>query len=365
MDNFLQSALLDDTLFNQLEKIGELGIYETDIGQQTFKASSHFQKMFHLPPQEHYPVETFQALVHPEDIEWVMKLYGDCITHHLPFDCEYRCLVEGKVMHVRSRSKIFYNEAGQPLKALGIKQDITSRKKLEIERKEFVQGLIKSKEVTSIIAHDLRSPVSTVISIVELLEDHTDQDGEVFLDKINLLCQRMNDIIDDVLELNKIEKDNISFDTHLQVLAPVIHAVVSTLSIKAQEKQISFSLDLDEAVMAEVNAQKVSRILDNLLSNAVKFSHKNSVVEIRLAEVQGKALISVKDHGIGMNEEQLKLLYRKFSKSNRKGTEGERSVGLGMSIVKRLVDLHQAEIKIESKVNEGTTVTLLFKSRQQ
>lgn len=357
MKLLFENDLFESELYHEIEKMNKLGVYETNVDKQIFRASPHFRQMFALPEQEEYPVDVFTNLLHPEDQERVMDFFNQCITRHQSFDCEYRCLVNGATIYVRSRSKIYYHEDGRPARVLGIKQDITESKLAEQERKAFTQELIRNRETTATIAHDLRSPVSTIKSIHDLIRNHISASHQRFADQIPVLCRRANEIIEDVLELNQLEQEDYALATSLQALSPLIRAAADQIRPLAEQKQLTISYELQE-VEAPVHEQKIIRILNNLLSNAIKFSHENQSILVKVYDTDTFARIEVIDHGIGMDAQQLAGLFDKFSSASRKGTKGEPTVGLGMNIVKKLVDLHRGAISVESEINRGTRVIL-------
>lgn len=111
-----------------------------------------------------------------------------------------------------------------------------------------------------------------------------------------------------------------------------------------------------------VNNDKFSRVISNLISNAVKFSHSNSTILITTQYTTESVLIKVADNGIGIPKQMQEVIFDKFTKAGRKGTAGEKSFGLGMSIVKQIVELHGGKIWLESEENKGTTIYIELKS---
>src|SRR6478736_7795027 len=116
-----------------IEQIARIGCYETDMTTGTWTGTSNFISLFGLEKKPVYTVQEFQALVHPDDFEWVMAHFADCLRKKIDFDCEYRCIgKEGETIYVNSRSKVYYREDGTPEKVLGVKQDITLSKMNEL-----------------------------------------------------------------------------------------------------------------------------------------------------------------------------------------------------------------------------------------
>ena len=114
---------------------------------------------------------------------------------------------------------------------------------------------------------------------------------------------------------------------------------------------------------AQVNKEKFHRVMDNLITNAIKFSKEKEKIEIHLDKEFGMAIIEVKDHGLGIPKEMVPHLFDRFSKAGRAGVRGEVSTGLGLSIVKQIVERHKGKIKVESEENKGSTFTIYIPAK--
>jgi PAS domain S-box-containing protein len=164
----------DERLFLEMEEIGKMGMYAYDVPNQTFEASPHLQKMFHLPPQSSYSREVLQALVHPDDEKWVISLFADCIENHKPFNCEYRCLLNGEVIYIRSSSRVECDEQGNLVRFLGVKQDISEQKKAEIKQDRLENRYFMALRHSPI----LFAQVDTDLRYEWIFNSHSDLDTE-------------------------------------------------------------------------------------------------------------------------------------------------------------------------------------------
>jgi signal transduction histidine kinase len=108
-------------------------------------------------------------------------------------------------------------------------------------------------------------------------------------------------------------------------------------------------------VYAHINTEKFHRVIDNLISNAIKFSKENDKIEVRLRQTNHNVLIEVKDYGLGIPKDMLPHVFDRFSKAGRKGVRGEQSTGLGLSIVRQIVEKHNGTIEVESMEKQGST----------
>ncbi len=233
-------------------------------------------------------------------------------------------------------------------------------------QKEAINQLSKAnlakETVFSVIAHDLRSPIGSIKMANDLIKmnlaDPVNDDGDnvTYAQMIDTYCAKGLAIITDVLEasenlanLEPVEKQSIELNSFVKDLIQGEQALVNKKKIKVEF--IPFEYDIN----AHVNKVKFSRAINNLISNAIKFSNTNNEVEISVSYYNPETfLIKVKDNGIGIPADIQPYVFDKFTSAGRRGTSGEKSVGLGMSITKKIIELHLGKIWFETS-EAGTT----------
>ncbi|MCC7430184.1 HAMP domain-containing histidine kinase [bacterium] len=267
--------------------------------------------------------------------------------------------------------------------------DITEQKKFEQEIKEKneklleaneiikvqykkVQKLNKAKdEILGIVAHDLRNPISAIKWTVELIfEDYgksLEEEQQEYIQIIDNSCNKMNILINDLLEVSKLEAENYTLPTATEnVIALIKESLISFREISANKGIELVTSFPQEPVFILANREKFWQISNNLISNAIKFTNTSGKIIISVQEFENKqVLLKFSDTGIGVPEEKIPIIFDKFTKASRKGTEGETSTGLGMSITKQLVELHNGRIWLESEVGKGTTFFVQFPVSEQ
>lgn len=207
-------------------------------------------------------------------------------------------------------------------------------------------------------AHDLRNPLHAILNYVDfLMSDYpiTTEQRIEFLGVIRSSSEFMSQLIDDLLDVAVIESGQLKLDysaVDLNALAREVTAMNQTL---ASRKQIQIELTMDPFPAMVLDRTKISQVLNNLISNAVKFSEPASEVKVQLQREDGSVLISVQDHGPGIAADELANLFRPFQRGRARGTAGEKSTGLGLMIVKRIVEGHGGQIWVESRLGEGST----------
>jgi signal transduction histidine kinase len=209
-------------------------------------------------------------------------------------------------------------------------------------------------------AHDLRNPIGIIFSYSEFLIDETKEtlssEHREFLNIINSSTQFMLNIIDDLLDISRIESGKIELNTEPLPLIILMSKIVSLNRILSHKKHIEISLVENESGLIVIaDAPKMEQVFNNLISNAIKFSMQGTTIRVELSAKDNYAIIAVHDQGQGIPEEEMDKLFRPFQKTSVKSTEGEKSTGLGLSIVKRIVEAHKGSIRVESTVGNGTS----------
>lgn len=351
-------------LHEELEKLSRVGSYETDLTTGKWKGSKQFIEIFGLPEKEEYTVEEFQALVHPDDYDDVMAYFADCLVSGKYFNKEYRCLKpDGEIIHVISRSNIIRDESGEPIKVIGIKQDITEQKSNELRLNKLNEQNIRKNEVLATAAHDLRSPILQIKGILQLLKLQDSPRNKQLQTFIDEAFSTSENIISELVHIAEMEDEAFHWELQELDLNEVINATITHYHVLADQKAITLDTDFVPDVFIKANKLTLSRLIDNILSNAIKYTNRKGHILISTVIENDMVGLSVKDNGIGMPEEQLKANFEKFTKHRRKGTAGESTTGLGLYIIKQIAEGHKATIEIKSEEGVGTDFCVWFKTK--
>ena len=351
-----------ESLLSRIEEIAKLGIYEVDLTRGVWTGSDQFAKIFGLQKKDLYTVAEFQALLHPEDAEDVMTYFRKCLQNKDDFNYEYRCVRPGgEVIYINTRSKIQYSDEGTPLRVLGIKQDVTINKLFQLRLKELNELDKKKNEILSVVAHDLRAPIAQVLALSGLLKACPASEHGELIQLQTKSCEIALNIINELIEIAQLECDDQEIKKDRIAVNLLIEESITRFQLMAQNKNITIKTSLCQNSEVNINSSMFSRIIDNLLSNALKFTENNKSIEVITENDEDHFLLRVIDQGIGIEREHIPLLFEKFSKIiRRSGTHGEPSTGLGLSIVKHLVDLHNGTIHVESEISKGTAISITF-----
>jgi two-component system sensor histidine kinase VicK len=212
-------------------------------------------------------------------------------------------------------------------------------------------------QVLGTVAHDLRNPIAAVESLAMMMElDEIDEDTQESLTMMRESCVKARTIIDDLLDAARNDNMN-AFDTTRTELNKCLHDIVTTWKI--QQSNVVFISDA-KAVYAMINHEKFPRVMDNLISNALKFSKDTDNVEVHLKRDNNNIVIAVKDRGLGVPKDMISKLFERFSGAGRTGLKGEQSTGIGLSIVKDIVESHGGKIKVESEEGKGSIFSIML-----
>jgi len=257
---------------------------------------------------------------------------------------------------------------------LFFRSDITSAARLDRERAEKTLAALREArhantmktEFLSNVSHDMRTPLNAVLGYTALAENESDPEKvRIYLEKIDRSGRIMLSLINDTLDLSKIETGIVTLKPAPVRCDEVIDKIIGAVKPAMDEKRIHFTFENSKAVMATINvdALRLQEIVINLLSNAVKFTPENGEVSLifeceKLEEHYLRDRIIVKDTGCGMSPEFLMRLYEPFAQERQASTANIGGSGLGLSIVKKLVDLMGGEISVKSELGKGTEFTL-------
>ncbi len=212
-------------------------------------------------------------------------------------------------------------------------------------------------ELISIAAHDLKNPLQSIIGFAKIIQEDLENKEKISLASatIERAARRMHQLIEDLLNLSRIEANKIHLQKSKTNLAELLCTVAELNRPNAESKAQTIELNVADDCIAEVDPERMREVFDNLLSNAIKYSPKEKriIIECRkrtqnVNDTQSTILVSVKDEGQGLTEGDKAKLFEKFQRLSAKPTGGESSTGLGLAIVKQLVELHGGKVWAES-----------------
>lgn len=315
---------------------------------------------------ENVGFEWFTEKLHPEDYEYVMQnmrdhLYGKSEA----YEVEYRIKTKNgswKWYHDRGTVTKRSNQ-GEPLFLAGIVFDITTKKEIELKHQNLIKMLsdqMKSQEnIYSVIFHDLANALNGVIGFARILKEEAGEkcDSQVkrFVDILHQSATNSINITKTLLNWKKAKRD-LGNDKESIDLNDVVREVLEEFDFTIKEKKLTGSIKIPADTKVIANKSVLRIALRNFISNAIKYSNISGNLDIKYKDNK----ICICDNGVGMSADTLKNLF-KSSITPAKGTSDEKGHGLGLMLVKELLDQSEIEVEIISELGEGTNVNLIIK----
>jgi len=234
--------------------------------------------------------------------------------------------------------------------------------------KERLEQLQKEKdELLSRLVHDIKNPLLVIEELVQLLR-HYDNNSTQMQQLLNDLAETTSRVLalsQQVSRLLALEgSDGLAFDVEAVNLTEILRSVIRRNAYLARRKSIEILEELPDSMVAECDPQRIEEAFENVVSNAIKYSHANSIVFVRAKAGVTTHTIEIEDHGVGMSLEDMQRLFERGMQGSASPTSQEPSSGIGLWIVRRIIDRHNGTISVRSTQGEGTLVTITLPTTQ-
>lgn len=304
--------------------------------------------------------------LHPDEkINVLDQLQKSIQSGENSWESDYQFLRnDGKYDYVNSRGYVIRNEAGEAIRMIGSLQDITERKKAEIEtqkaRIEAEEARKTQEQFLANMSHEIRTPMNGVIGMTELLVGTIlSEDQQDYVNTIQESAANLMVIINDILDLTKILAGKVTIEKIDYNFNHLIATIIKTHKCKADKKGLLLNANIDQQIYPVLlgDPVRLSQILNNLLGNAIKFTESGEVnIDVWLQENEGKLntlQFSISDTGIGIAEENIESVFERFTQVAADSKRKYGGTGLGLTITKQLIELQGGTIQVKSKQGEG------------
>ncbi|MGD8913620.1 MAG: PAS domain-containing protein, partial [Candidatus Thiodiazotropha sp.] len=366
----------------EAQHLAHLGNWELDLVENVLTWSDEVYQIFEMDKgQFDATYEAFLDRVHPDDRERVNTAYTGSLAKREPYNIVHRLLMkDGRIKYVNERCETIFDATENPLRSIGTVQDITEQKQREDELRRYRDHLEEevrqrteelrlardaaeaaNKAKSAFLAnmsHELRTPLNAILGFSHMLQQDTglNEKQHETLDIINNSGEHLLNLINDVLEIAKIEAGKLQLEISNFDLHNLVREVADMMRLRAQQKGLQLELDQSSKFPRYIKGDeaRLRQIIVNLVSNAVKFTHQGGVI-IRLGVKQDThhhLLIEVEDSGPGISEEDQQRLFQPFVQLSDE--EMQAGTGLGLSIVQQFVHLMGGAITIDSTLGKGS-----------
>jgi two-component system phosphate regulon sensor histidine kinase PhoR len=254
---------------------------------------------------------------------------------------------------IRSHGTVLKSEAGSRIGALIVMNDVTHLKKLERIRQDFVAN----------VSHEIKTPLTAIQGFAETLQQggsKKPEETERFLNIIMKHVDRLNLIIEDLLQLSRIEQDAEKEKIVLEEgqIKDLLQTTMKICREKADEKKIIIELSCDDGISAKIHPSLLERAFVNILDNAIKFSPREGTIQVNAVQTDEETAFSFRDNGIGVPSEHLPRLFERFYRVDKGRSRKQGGSGLGLAIAKHIIQAHGGNISAESVLGKGSIFTI-------
>ena len=327
----------------------------SDVEGRIEWVNSSFTKMSGYGNEELVGIKPGKLLQGPETDPETVTYLKNQISKGQPFNCEIiNYSKSGEKYWVKIQGQALYNKRGEIIRYFAIEENISSKKLLENQREELVKNLAKTnkelEDYAQIVSHDLKSPLRSIHSLITWIKEDSDKAfGEQTLKYFSMIehkVEKMDHLIQGILTYSKIDKEELikeSVNTH-----QIIQSIVDIIHIPAH---ISITIK-NQLPTIRADRYRIQQLFQNIIGNAVNYiEREEGLVEISSEEFKDYYVFSIKDNGVGIAKEHHEKIFNTFQSY----TKSEHSTGLGLSIVKKVVDAYNGKIWIESELGQGST----------
>lgn len=315
--------------------------------------------------------DTFLSLIHPDDLSMVEQSVEQAIEQGT-YKAEFRIIRPDRTVRwIAARGSLVQGQP--PTRMIGVNFDITERKQAEAERDQLLSAEQQARkeaetanrlkdEFLAVLSHELRSPLNAILGWLTLLRTRNLDEATTAraLETVERNARSQSQLIEDLLDVSRIIRGQLQLNVHAVTPSTVIEAAIETVRLAADAKEISLQVFLDpDAGSISGDAARLQQVVWNLLTNAIKFTPRGGQVQVRLARVDSSVEITVADTGKGISPEFLPYVFDRFRQADSSITRTHGGLGLGLSIVRHLIELHGGTVQAESAgFDQGATFTI-------
>jgi PAS domain S-box-containing protein len=333
------------------QQAGGIGTFEWDIRTGTESWSAPKEALYGLPAGGFGGrFEDWKQAVHPDDRERAESDRLRAVAARTDLDSEFRIVrLDGETRWIASKGKVFYRDDGEPLRMLGVSMDITELKRTE----EALRNADRKKdEFLATLAHELRNPLAPIRNALQVLEAKAPSQPELdwgrgVLDRQVRLMARL---LEDLLDVSRISLNKLELRKERVELGAVLEAALETSRPVIDAGGHAFSLALPpEPIHLDADPVRLAQVFANLLNNAAKYTEKGGRIQLTAVRIGGDVIVTVKDSGIGIVPEVLPRIFDIFSQAKPALVWSQGGLGIGLSLVKGLVELHGGSVEARSE----------------
>lgn len=354
-------------LLLQTSRMARIGGWEYLIGSDAVIWSEVTYDIHEVEPGTPIDLQTGVSFYKEGKTKEQLNKYLERLTKDgTPFDDEFQIITaKGNELWVRAMGSAEFRN-GNCVRLYGTFQNIDEKKHAQDVLKESEQQLKElnsaKDKLFSIIAHDLKNPFSSIMGLSEILQEFAHENDTAAIQEyakvINSSASHAYTLLENLLDWARMQQNRIQLHHENLMLREQVDSVREFLKMMATLKAITIRNMIAEGIQVYADENVLKTLLRNLISNAVKFTPENGLIEISAASNNDGVIVSVKDNGVGIAENNIPLLFSSIEYFSTPGTKNENGSGLGLVICKELIEKHGGKLWVESQVGKGSTFYL-------
>jgi two-component system, sensor histidine kinase and response regulator len=350
-----------------------LATFDFNVGRNSWICSDNFHVLLGIPPSTRLDdPELLRSRVHPDDLARCRGAPLETTPDEPSYRCEYRVMLEGGERWIGEKATVSRGKAGEVVRITGAIVDTSDLKLAQqatLDAKLAAEAANRAKSsFLANVSHEIRTPMNGVIGMSQILSETTlDNTQREYVDIIRGSAQALLSLINDVLDLSKIEADRLELEQVEFNVRDVIYETVAAMALQSALKGIELivNVGIDVPIIARGDPGRLRQIVMNLMGNAIKFTHEGFVMLDTTGAVDERGRltlrIEVTDTGIGIPPDRLDRLFKSFSQIDSSTTRHYGGSGLGLSIVKRLAELMGGVAGVRSEPGRGSSFWVTVK----
>ncbi|WP_425618153.1 PAS domain S-box protein [Anatilimnocola sp. NA78] len=343
--------------FAFVRKSSGVGFWYCDLPFDVLQWDEHVKSHFHLPADAHVTIDTFYERMHPADREPTRTAIELSIREQKPYDVYYRTVhpVTGAEKWIRAIGRTFYSAENTPIRFDGVTVDVSEQKRAEGELREVAAALSdaghRKDEFLATLAHELRNPLAPLRNALQLMRlSYEPELQEHARSMMERQLSQMVRLVDDLMDVSRITRGKVDLRQEIMPISVVLNNAIETSRplIEQMGHQLKVSLPA-QPILVDADMTRLAQVFSNLLNNAAKYSEQGSQIEVSVERQGDDVVIRVKDNGIGIAADQLPRIFEMFAQVDRSLERSQGGLGIGLTLVKRLVEMHGGTVQAASE----------------
>lgn len=323
-----------------------IGSWDLDLLSKEIIYSASLADLFGVPGKTDLSFTSLRAIIHPEDTSIVEQAFQSAL---ISGKYNYQARIkraDGIIYWISVSGKVIFNDKGTPVRMLGTVMDITESKQDELQKNDFI----------AIASHELKTPLTSLKAYAQLLKSSKASSDPGFIKSVGSRIEgqinKMTKLVYSFLDLSKIETNKTELRKEMINLNELIKEVVTDYLFQERNHPISFVEEALPLIYADKN--KITQVVDNLVSNAIKYSPQGGKVLVSATLQNEEVLVSVEDHGIGIDNNHLHKIFDRFYRIDDLQVKNASGFGIGLYLCADIVKRHQGKISLQSEPGKGS-----------